>query len=199
MRGPGCGNKEGRGPRGAGAVAAAWPSCAPPGGRGRYQWAAKDTAQSSSTTLHCSSLDLGLMNQFAQRHWINLNMHVCLKRQHSRMGGRTWRPCQAPKPPQHPPPAHCPLAGPPGAVWLCPEDNWTQFPHWHFRGPGHHAVGQDWFTKEVSLFLENYNHSGPPGRPHAPATLLLGVLRTSLWPVGTAPWYWAWMQTKPSE
>lgn len=190
-------------------MAAAWHSCAPPGGWGRYQWAARDTAQSPSTTLHCSSLDLVLMSQFAQRHWINLNMRVCLKRQHSRMGGCIWWPCQARlppsssvalEPPQHPPQAHCPLAGPQGAVWLCPEDNWTQFPHWHFRGPGHHGVGQDWFTKEGSLFLENYNHSGPlAARPHAPATLLLGVRSTSLWPVGTAPWYWAWMQTRPSE
>lgn len=33
---------------------------------GHYQWAARDTAQLSSMTLHRSSLDLVLMSQFAQ-------------------------------------------------------------------------------------------------------------------------------------
>lgn len=66
-------------------------------------------------------------------------------------------------------PSSLPLAGSQEALWLCPEDNWTQFPHWHFRGPGHHGVGQDWFRKECSFFLENYKHSGP--RQPGPAPL----------------------------
>lgn len=209
MRGPGCGNREGRGPLGAGAVAAAWHPCAPPGGQGSLPVGSQGHIPGVQHHPPPQLLGSGA-NESVCPETLDQSEHACLSQEAALTDGRVHlvavpgpaalRRLNGPQASPASSPSSLPLAGSQGAIWLCPEDNWTQFPHWHFRGPGHHGLGQDWFMKECSLFLENDKHYGPqqPGPAPLPPCSL-GSPGTSLWPVGTAPRYWAWMQTKASE
>lgn len=172
----------------------------------------QDTAQSPSTTLHCSSLDLVLMSQFAQRHRVNLNAPCLFQEAASQgwegtPGGRARPGCPsssvAPELPASSPKLTAHFAGPQGAVWLCPEDNWAQFPPWHFRGPATTVWGKIGLRKKV-LFLENHNHSSPWAARPAPRpsshVKFFGVRSAQSVAGGHSPTEgWAWMQTRPSE
>lgn len=81
---------------------------------------------------------------------------------------------------------------PPHWVRLCPRTAGPCPLHSHFRGVGSPLPGRG-FTKQCSQLFKNHDSIWPQGTPpHPPPS-------TSLWPVGMAPWYWAWTQMRRSE